>query len=144
MQLDKAMDESSRALKKECDFDPRALQDHVRDVLRRLANRALADPISRLCRDPLRKLGPNDRLVGAARLAEKHNITPVGLSWGIAAALKYDDVRDPHAVELRTRLSRDGLEAVVWEVCRIARHEPLFNLVRASLCQLEDLKFGKD
>jgi mannitol-1-phosphate 5-dehydrogenase len=144
VQLDKAMDEASRALVKEHGFDSRSLQDHVQDVLARLANRALADPISRLCRDPLRKLGPNDRLVGAARLAEKHSITPVGLSWGIAAALEYDDERDPHAVELATRLSREGFEAVVWEVCRIGRHEALFNLVRARVCQLGNPRFRKD
>jgi 2-oxoisovalerate dehydrogenase E1 component len=57
----------------------------------RFANRALADPVSRLARDPLRKLAPGDRLVGAARLVERHGIRPEGLSWGIAAALAYEN-----------------------------------------------------
>ncbi len=142
--LDKAMDEASQALLKEFEFAPNALHDHVREVLARLGNRALADPISRLCRDPLRKLGPNDRLVGAARLAEKHGIMPMGLAWGIAAALGYDNEHDPHAVELSTSLSRKGFEAVIWEVCKIARDEPLFNLVHASLSELRDQGYGKE
>ncbi len=54
---------------------------------RRFANRPLSDTVFRLARDPLRKLGPNDRLVGAARLAEKAGVAPEGLSWSIAGGL---------------------------------------------------------
>ncbi len=61
------------------------LQAHAADLTRRFANRALGDTIFRLARDPLRKLGPTDRLVGAARLAEKARVTPEALSVGIAA-----------------------------------------------------------
>ncbi|NLF00815.1 MAG: mannitol dehydrogenase, partial [Anaerolineales bacterium] len=66
--VDQALGESSRALIAEHGMDAQALQAHVRDLLARFANRALADPIDRLARDPLRKLKPDDRLVGAARL----------------------------------------------------------------------------
>jgi len=128
--LDQVLDEARRALVAEHGFEAGALQAHVQDVLARLANRALADPISRLCRDPLRKLGPDDRLVGAARLAERHNIRPVGLAWGIAAALAYDRADDAHAVELQARLARQGLTEVMWNVCGIREHEPLAVLVR--------------
>lgn len=128
--LDQALDEAGRALVAEHGFEPGALQAHVQDVLARLANRALADPISRLCRDPLRKLGRDDRLVGAARLAERYNIRPVGLAWGIAAALAYDRADDAHAVELQAGLARHGLTEVFWNVCGIREHEPLAVLVR--------------
>ena len=52
------------------------LEAHTHDLLRRFTNRALGDTIFRLGRDPLRKLAPKDRLVGAARLAEKAGIFP--------------------------------------------------------------------
>jgi mannitol-1-phosphate 5-dehydrogenase len=128
--LAQSLDEAGRALMAEHGFEPEALQEHVQDVLARLANRALADPISRLCRDPLRKLGPDDRLVGAARLAERHNIRPIGLAWGIAAALAYDRPDDVHAVALQARLSLEGLTHVMWKVCGIREHEPLAVWVR--------------
>jgi mannitol-1-phosphate 5-dehydrogenase len=128
--LDQALDESRRALVAEHGFDPQTLQEHVREILARLANRLLADPISRLARDPLRKLAPGDRLVGAARLAERHGIRPQGLAWGIAAALAYDDPDDTHAVELQTRLAREGLSGILHHVCDIEEGEPLAALVR--------------
>jgi mannitol-1-phosphate 5-dehydrogenase len=129
--LDQALDESRRALVAEHGFDSQTLQEHVREILARLANRVLADPISRLARDPLRKLAPGDRLVGAARLAERHGIRPQGLAWGIAAALAYDDPDDTHAVELQTRLAREGLGGILHHVCDIEEGEPLAGLVRS-------------
>lgn len=129
--LDQALDEASRALIAEHGFEAGALAEHVRDLLARFANRNLADPISRLARDPLRKLAPDDRLVGAARLAEKHGIRPEGLAWGIAAALAYDNPEDSHAVELQARLAREGLERILEDVCGIDAGEPLAGLVRS-------------
>ena len=123
--LDRALDEAGRALVAEHGFEPQALRAHVQDVLARMANRALADPVSRLARDPLRKLAPDDRLVGAARLAEKHAIRPEGLAWGIAAALAYDDPADPGAVELQTMLARAGFAETLRIVCGIQPGEPL-------------------
>jgi mannitol-1-phosphate 5-dehydrogenase len=135
--LDQALDEAGRALGAEHGSDLQTLQEHVRDILARLANRALADPISRLCRDPLRKLAPEDRLVGAARLAEKHGIWPGGLAWGIAAALAYDNPDDAHAVELQARLSKQEVGGVLHDVCGIREGERLAALVIGCYSELK-------
>ena len=116
-------------LRAEHGLEPQALREHTLDLLARFGNRALGDPVSRLARDPLRKLAPDDRLVGAARLAEKHAIRPEGLAFGIAAALAYDAPGDPDAVELQAMLAREGLAAVLREVCGIQEDEPLAELV---------------
>ncbi len=128
--LNQALTESSCALQAEHHLDAVALAENVQYLLDRFANRALGDPISRLARDPLRKLAPGDRLVGAARLAEKHGITPLGLSWGIAAGLAYDDPDDPHAVELQTIVRDAGFDGALEKICGIHRDEPLAQLVR--------------
>ena len=125
-----ALAEASRALIAEYGFEPVSFQEHVDYLLLRFANRALGDPIERLARDPLRKLAPSDRLVVAARLAEKHGIHPEGLALGIAAALTYDHPADPHAVELQAALARDGLMVTLSRVCGIAADEPLASRVR--------------
>jgi mannitol-1-phosphate 5-dehydrogenase len=136
--LDQALDEAGRALIAEHGFDPQALREHVQDLLARFANRALADPIGRLARDPLRKLAPGDRLVGAARLAERHGIRPEGLAWGIAAALAYDNPDDIHAVELQKRLAREGLGGILHYVCDIQENEPLADMVRSYYRMLRE------
>lgn len=127
--LDQALDEVGRALVGEHGFEPRALREHMQDLLARFGNRSLADPVTRLARDPLRKLAPNDRLVGAVRLAEKHAVQPEGLAWGIAAALTYDNPRDAHAVELQGRLAQEGLAETMRLVCGIQPGESLANMV---------------
>lgn len=127
--LDRALDEACQALIAEHGFEPQALSEHVRDLLQRFANRALADPIERLARDPVRKLAPDDRLVGAARLAERHGIQPRALALGIAAALRYDNPHDEHALALQRRIAEEGLSAVLEGVCQIRTDEPLGKLV---------------
>lgn len=129
--VDLALKESARALVAAFGFEPVALQEHIDYLLVRFANRALGDPISRLGRDPLRKLAPEDRLVGAARLAERYGILPEGLAWGIAGALAYGDPDDAHAVALRARVVAEGVARVLEDLSGIASDEALGELVLA-------------
>ena len=48
------------------------IQEHVSDLIRRFANRALGDSLYRTGRDLKRKLHRNDRVVGALELVRKH------------------------------------------------------------------------
>lgn len=47
------------------------LRDHIDDLLSRFRNKALRDTVHRVGRDLYRKLGPEDRLVGAIRLGQE-------------------------------------------------------------------------
>jgi mannitol-1-phosphate 5-dehydrogenase len=136
VRLDEALDESSRALVVAYGLEPIVLQEHIAYLLLRFGNRALADPVSRLARDPLRKLAPEDRLVGAARLAERHGIVPKGLAWGIAGGLAYRDLEDPHSVALQTRIASDGVARALEEVSGIAAEETLGRLALTRYAQL--------
>jgi mannitol-1-phosphate 5-dehydrogenase len=127
--LDQGLTESARALVATYGFEPVSFQEHIDYLLVRFANRELADPTSRLARDPLRKLAANDRLVGAARLAERCDVQPQGLAWGIAGALAYASPEDEHAVALQQRIGDDGVESTMWDVCRIRSDEDLGGLV---------------
>lgn len=106
------------------------LQAHAADLKARFANRALGDTVLRLGRDPVRKLGPTDRLVAPARLAEQAGVAPRALAQTIAAALSFDPADDPIAVDLQRQLAERGLGTVLSEVCGIAPGEPLADLIR--------------
>ncbi len=139
--FDQALDESLHALVREFDFDESELRAHMADIVRRLDNRALADTIFRLARDPLRKLGPEDRLVGAARLALKQGIIPQGLAWGIAAGLAYDDPQDPRAIELQHLLATEGPVRVLQSLCGLDSSEAK-QLIELVLARYAALKQG--
>jgi len=123
--LSDALNESVRGIVAHYHADEGWLRAHVADLLARFANRVLADPVARLGRDPLRKLAPSDRLVGAARVAEEAGIVPANLAWGIAGALAFDAPEDTIAVQLRQRIAAEGVEAVLESVSEIRRDEPL-------------------
>jgi len=105
------------------------LQEHTQDLLRRFSNRALGDTVFRLGRDPMRKLAPSDRLVGAARLAESAGRIPEALAMGIAAGYCFDAPADPMAMELQNRIATDGFDAVLAEISGILPGEALAELV---------------
>ena len=49
--------------------------DYVDDALIRMVNPYLRDPVDRVTRDPVRKLGWEDRLIGSMKLACKFHRT---------------------------------------------------------------------
>lgn len=75
LQVRKVMTESAAALLCEYpdDFTKEALADHIDDLLFRFQNKALGDTVFRVGRDLSRKLGRDDRILGAAGLCLKHN-----------------------------------------------------------------------
>jgi mannitol-1-phosphate 5-dehydrogenase len=124
-----AMEESALALTRKHHPPAGALEANIEDLLARFANRALGDTILRLGRDPLRKLAPSDRLVGAARNALAQGVTPTHLITGIAAALCFDHPDDPIAQESQARLRATDVPRVLAEVCEIKPGEPLFDMI---------------
>ena len=70
------------------------------DLLRRYRNRALADPVARVARDPWRKLAADDRLVGAWRLCRAMDCDGAPVAAAIADACRYTAAADePRAAD---------------------------------------------
>ena len=71
IEVQATMQQSSAALLKKYpdEFNEESLQNHINDLLFRFRNRALGDTLFRVGCDLPRKLGPDDRLAGAIKLA---------------------------------------------------------------------------
>ena len=87
-----------------------------KDVRARFGNPLLKDPITRVAKDPIRKLGRADRIVGAAELCQAHGIVPDHIATICAAALCYDSCDDPHAVRLQTMIREQGVHETLRQV----------------------------
>jgi mannitol-1-phosphate 5-dehydrogenase len=76
MEVRLIMQQSSVVLLKKYpgDFTEESLQIHINDLLSRFRNRALGDTLFRIGCDLPRKLGPDDRLAGAIKLAVEMNL----------------------------------------------------------------------
>jgi mannitol-1-phosphate 5-dehydrogenase len=70
-------------------FSAEGYRAYAEDLLARMVNPNLNDLVSRVIRDPQRKLGWNDRIYGTMRLALSQGIVPVHLAQGAAAAVRH-------------------------------------------------------
>ena len=95
----------------------------------KLQDRAIVDYIERNARDPMRKLGKDDRLIGSARLVLEEGFVPENLCVAAAAALFYENEEDPSAVKLKEMRETEGLEAVLTQVCSLEKGSVLFNMI---------------
>ncbi len=68
-------------------FSPDGYRQFADDLLERMVNPYLADSVARAARDPLRKLGWDDRLIGLIRLGREAGLEMRRYAIGSAAAL---------------------------------------------------------
>lgn len=108
-----AMEESGEVLIRRYGFDKELHAAYIEKILGRFANPYLRDEIDRVARQPIRKLGENDRLIKPLLGTIEYGIENKTLLKGIAAAFKYVNDTDPQAVELQTRLQESGLKATL-------------------------------
>lgn len=135
-----AMRESAAALALEypLDLSLGALDSHIEDLLGRFANRALGDTLYRVGRDLYRKLARDDRLVGAALLAARHNLPFDHIAGAIRASVRFratDDSGDlyPSDAAFAGTETPKGLAGVLRDVCGLRESDPTDREVMARI-----------
>ena len=106
-----------------------ALLLHAEDLIDRFGNPALGDTVLRVGRDPIRKLAPDDRMTGCARMCLEQGIVPSWLLFGMAAAFRFQPAGDASAAGLQAEMSAEGLCAVLAKRCGILPEERLSSVV---------------
>jgi hypothetical protein len=90
-----------------------------------MTNPALADAISRIGRDPARKITRDGRLTGPALVARKHGYYPHYLGKALAAALLFDPEGDPTGATIKHQLWTDHPKQVIRQYCGLDREPEL-------------------
>lgn len=120
VQVKTAMQESGEVLIKRYDFDRESHGAYIEKILGRFANPYLIDEIDRVGRQPIRKLGENDRLIKPLLGTIEYGTANDTLLKGIAAAFKYVNSDDPQAIELQASLESIGLLATLTKYTGLA------------------------
>jgi mannitol-1-phosphate 5-dehydrogenase len=131
-----AMEEGRRGLAARYGAEIAGDQAELEAIVRRFENAAIDDPIERVARDPQRKLGCEDRLVGAARLAEKAGVRPRLLALAAAAALCFTCPGDPGACALQRQIDEGGPNAVLRHVAGLDPERGVGRMVVESFGEL--------
>ncbi len=102
---------------------------YMKKEIKRFTNKLLFDPISRVARDPIRKLSKDNRLILALRIAIFNDKTPKYTALGVKAALNYFNKSDSQSVHLKILLSNLGYDGVLEKICGLNKLDPLNKLV---------------
>ncbi|AJO24587.1 Mannitol-1-phosphate 5-dehydrogenase [Heyndrickxia coagulans] len=119
------VEETGNYLIKRYGLNPSEHQQYIEKILGRFQNKYFKDDVRRVGRSPIRKLGPEDRLVRPAREAQKLGLPFTHLAQAIAYCLKFDVDTDPEAVELQKQLKEKGLQAVLQDICKLDHENPI-------------------
>ncbi|WP_154174004.1 mannitol-1-phosphate 5-dehydrogenase [Vibrio metoecus] len=112
-QVKQAMQESGEVLIRRYGFDRALHSAYIEKILSRFANPYLVDEVDRVGRQPLRKLGANDRLIKPLLGTIEYGLPNSMLLKGIAAALKYRNSSDPQAIELQQSIEKEGVRSTL-------------------------------
>ncbi len=135
--LEGVYSETARALSLKHAFPLGEQMAFTRTSLAKLQDYTITDYIERNARDPMRKLGPDDRLVGSARLALSYGIVPENLARAAAAAIYYRSPEDESAVRLEALRRERGVDAVLREVCGLDPEGELGLLIKDKIAELK-------
>jgi mannitol-1-phosphate 5-dehydrogenase len=123
--IKEALLESGSSLIEFYGFDEDTHKSYINKILKRFENPALMDSVTRVGRDPLRKLGAKDRLVKPASRAVKMGKFPNNLAKCIALGFLFDVAEDEAAQKIQKIIKEEGIENALEEVTGISPKDKL-------------------
>jgi mannitol-1-phosphate 5-dehydrogenase len=111
-----ALAEGGKGLIKKHDFDSFEHAKYVEKVLARFENPLMKDDVVRVGRQPLRKLGKGDRLLGPILIAREYGLPTDYLMQGVAAAFLFDAKEDEESVQLQVKITKEGISKTITEI----------------------------
>jgi len=136
-QVKATLGETGAYLIKQYNLNLEEHQQYIEKIINRFKNAYLNDAVTRVGRSPIRKLGPNDRLVRPATQAEKAGLSYTNLSKAIASALLFDYKEDEEAVKLQQMISEHGVKYALKEVSGLNENS---EITKEVLRHYEELK----
>lgn len=128
-----ALSETGALLVQKHGFDAQTMAKYREKILERFSNPLLSDQVTRVARNPIRKLSPDDRLVGPAMQCAEKGIVPENLALAIAAALRFDDPADSEAQRIQADVEQAGWEQILPKYTGIPLTHPLAAMILGHL-----------
>lgn len=136
-QVRAAMQQSGAALVQTHGFSAQEHAEYIGRIEQRFKNPHIHDEVTRVGREPIRKLGPQERLIGPARMARDLGLPADALLRGAAAALHFRSAEDSQAQEMQAALERDGLAATVAALTGLPEGDPMHAEILRQYAELE-------
>lgn len=130
VEVKNAMLESAAALEKKYGFTHESLVEYMESMMiHRFTTPGVIDPIQRVAREPIRKISPNDRIMGPAYQCEKYGLENFHLLRGVACALYYQDPEDPQSMEIQKCISECGIERAIVKYTGVEKGGRMYQII---------------
>lgn len=126
-----AMTQSGDGLIQRFGFDKEAHYKYIDKIINRFKNPYLKDDVTRVGREPLRKLSADDRLVSPLTTAMSYGLPVDRLVLGIGAALRYHNPEDAQSQELQKKIEEKGVAAAFSEISGVTDSALLEQVTKA-------------
>lgn len=126
-----AMTQSGDGLIQRFGFDKDAHYKYIDKIINRFKNPYLKDDVTRVGREPLRKLSADDRLVSPLTTAMSYGLPVDKLVLGIGAALRYNNPEDAQSTELQEKIAAKGVSSAFSEISGLTDHALLEQVTKA-------------
>ena len=126
-----AMTQSGDGLIQRFGFDKEAHYKYIDKIINRFKNPYLKDDVTRVGREPLRKLSADDRLVSPLTTAMSDGLPVDKLVLGIGAALRYHNPEDAQSQELQKKIEEKGVAAAFSEISGVTDSALLEQVTKA-------------
>lgn len=136
--LDGVYQETGKALSMKHGISLEEQMAFAKTSLNKLQDYTIVDSIERNARDPQRKLGKDDRLVGSARMVLSCGIRPENLCTAIVCAIYYRNPEDSSAVALEKVVKEEGIDAVLEKICGIEPEGELGILIKEKIKKIKE------
>lgn len=108
------------------EFTTNDLNEHIEDLILRFSNQALGDTVYRVGQDLYRKLGPEERVVGAIKMATKYNMPYDRILLALDYAFRFQARNEQGSIHPGDKRfikdTQKGRSYILNKVCGLSEH----------------------
>ncbi|MDJ1653668.1 mannitol dehydrogenase [Raoultella sp. Ech2A] len=128
-EIQQSMRETARLLHLKYAFPVAELEEYIRFVIKRFSTPGITDTVRRVCRSPIRKLSPEDRLTAPCVQCEAAGLPADYLVKGVAAAMHYFDPQDEQSILLQKYIAEHNASQAITHFTGVQQNTQLHDAV---------------
>ncbi|RSL33086.1 mannitol-1-phosphate 5-dehydrogenase [Salibacterium salarium] len=126
------LSETSELLVLKHGFSPEDMEKYKSKITSRFQNPYISDTVQRVGRGPIRKMGPQDRLVRPALELMERQQEPIYLARTIAALLDFQFDQDSEAVEVQQQINESGKRKTLSKYTDLPEDHSFISMILSS------------
>ena len=132
--LDKNYDATNIAMCRRYGYEENDQKEFAALSKIKFCDRTIVDTVARNAREPHRKLGANERIIGAAKLLREFGMDASVLELTAAAAVLYEDSKDAAWSEIKTN---NTPEEILKTICGLNENDILFKNIISLISDIQ-------